>query len=134
MRLALFSARMLLEPALPRTKVTASVTLLLPAPFGPITQLYLSPNWISVNFAKLLKPCKTSLLIFVIFPDDDALLLRVQDDVYRLAFLDVERVDDGRRDLDAAILLQDVVPEDDFLHGSPFFKGLLRVLKDLKKT
>ena len=71
------------------------------------------------------------MLIFVIFPDDDALLLRVQDDVYRLAFLDVERVDDGRRDLDAAILLQDVVPEDDFLHGSPFFKGLLRVLKDL---
>ncbi|MFT4343539.1 MAG: hypothetical protein ACMXYE_02215 [Candidatus Woesearchaeota archaeon] len=45
----------------------------LPLPFGPRTTLKVSLKGISVRFAKLLNPCRTSLFIFVIFPPYDTL-------------------------------------------------------------
>src|SRR3989344_5318036 len=66
-KLADFSALIALAEPLPNTKHKASIILDLPEPFGPKTQLNLSPNNTSVRFAKLLKPCITSLFIFVIY-------------------------------------------------------------------
>ena len=51
----------------PKTKQTASRTLLFPEPLGPKTQLKLSLNRNSVCLAKLLKPFITILFILVPF-------------------------------------------------------------------
>jgi len=65
-KLADFSARRALDDDFPSTNVSASRIFDLPDPFGPSTTLNASLNVISVLFAKLLNPCSTSLLIFVI--------------------------------------------------------------------
>src|SRR3989344_905026 len=64
---ALFSALSCFEELFPRTKQSASRTLLFPLPFGPIITLKSSPNNSSVYFPKLLKPSSTSFVIFVGF-------------------------------------------------------------------
>jgi len=66
MRLADFSALMLLDETLPRTKHNESIIFDFPEPFGPRMQLKLLPNNSSVLFANDLNPFITSLFILVI--------------------------------------------------------------------
>src|SRR3989344_2559779 len=56
-RFCSFSARMLLAEVVPRTNVSASMTLLFPLPFGPAITLNPSGNGIVIFPAKDLNPC-----------------------------------------------------------------------------
>src|SRR3989344_7365703 len=64
-RLPAFAARNDFMLILPRTKHIASETLLFPLPFGPRMTFIPGVKGISVFLGKLLKPCITSLLMYI---------------------------------------------------------------------